>query len=156
MSFPYINRLARASQDLHDGENSFLDRPWEQAYTCLKASPRRLKRCYQVFPAHEQACTTHIRPPQWGKLLSRSSLALNQASMCFTAPPPGLKRWYQAQACTNLIGLPKRSKLLSRSSLALKQACTCFTAPTQALKRRYQVFLAHKQDCTSITGLQQW
>ena len=156
MSFPDINRLARASQDLHDGENSFLDRPWEQAYTCLKASPRRLKRCYQVFPAHKQACTTLIRPPQWGKLLSRSSLALNQASMCFTASPPGLKRWYQAQACTNLIGLPQRSKLHSRSTLELKQACTCFRVPQQRFKRRYHVFSAHKQACTSLTVPPQW
>ena len=118
--FPHTNRLAKASH-------------W------------RVKQSYQLFPTHKQACTSRTGPPQWWKLLSRSSLAHKHACTCFTAPPRQLKRRYQVfpahrQACTSLIVPIQWRKMLSRSSLALKHAYTCFTASPRRLKPLYKDF----------------
>ena len=111
-----------------------------------------LKRRYQAFPAHKQACTNLTGPPQRWKLLSQSSLVLKQDCTCFKAPPRMLKRLYQAfpahkQACTNLTGPPQWWKLLCRYALGLTLVSTCFTALPRRLKR---VFPSHKKACTRL------
>ena len=172
--FPYINRLATASQDLHSGENCFLHlfcMALKQACTCLTAPPRRWKRRHRMFPAYKQVCTSFTGIPQWRKQLSPSFLELIKACTCFTAPPPRLKRLFRMfpahkqvgtsftapprrrcrvlpthkQACSSFTGLPQWRRLLSPSFLALRKACTCFTAPLRRLKRRCRVFPANKQ-----------
>ena len=77
--FPYINRLATASQDLHSGENCFLYlycMALKQTCTCLTAPPRRWKRRHRMFPAYKQVCTSFTGTPQWRKQLSPSFLEL--------------------------------------------------------------------------------
>ena len=121
----------------------------KQAYTCFTASPPWLKRWYQAFPAHKQACTKLTGLPQRSKLLSRSSLPLKQACTCFTVHHRRLKRRFHVfsahkQAYMSLTGTPQWEKLLSRPSLALKAACTCFNklAPTsQGFTRGKNCFL---------------
>ena len=58
-----------------------------------------------ALPAHKQACTSLIEPPQWSKMLSRSSLALKQAYTCFTASPRRLKPLYKDFSHTNMLAL---------------------------------------------------
>ena len=111
-SFPHINRLAQASQDFHSSENCFLCLPWH-LNSPTRASQHQVKRFSHVFPAHKRSCTNLTGLPRWWKLLSRSSLALKQASTCFTAHPRWLKRLCQVisshkKACTSLIGPPQR------------------------------------------------
>ena len=107
-----INWFARASQDLHSGENcSFL--ALKQSCTCFTAPLWRLKRHCRVFLAHQLAYRSFKGPPQRWKQLSRSILILKHACTCFAAALSRLNR-----CCLHV---------LHRTSTVVKTAFSIFT-----------------------------
>ena len=107
---PHIHRLARASQNFHNGENSFLD-----LFRHLNRTVRASQHYFGSLIGVERCL-----PPI--KRLTPTLLEFYSSVNCFLG-----HFWYSRQACTYFIALPRRLKWRCRVFFPHKLPCTSFT-----------------------------
>ena len=110
-----LHELHRASTVVNMLSRSFLALKPDCTY--FITPHRQLKRHYQVFPAHTQACTSFTGFFQYQIQLFRPFLTLQQASTCFPAPSRRLKRLCQV--------IPAHTQI-ARASQDLHSGENCF------------------------------